>query len=100
MRPFRKFFFISLAFFLFIFFAKFLLMAFVAAGILTFISFAIKGFRRFSRDEYFYREDWRSLPAYDGMELNQWSRKVEPLYLGQNDKDDRWQEDFRSITVY
>ncbi len=100
MRPFRRFFMLSLAFFLFLFFAKFLIFAFIAAVVLTFLSYAIKGVKRFLEQRYDPYDRGMWLPEESGLDLDHWSQAPEPLLVKPRHRDDRWQEDFRSITVY
>ena len=96
MWPFKKFFFLSLAFFLFLFFAKFLVLAFLAAAVLTFISFVVRGFSRVAASgperQYYF-------PKWDRGHMDMRRIEVEPL-VERNHNDERWMEDFKSITVY
>lgn len=99
MKPFKRFFMLSLGFFLFLFFAKFLVLAFLAAGLLTFISFAVRKISAISSNQYYYlpEEDGRRQQRFEGFGGN-WSNQPEPLFNHQR-KEERWEEDFRSITV-
>ena len=100
MRHFRKFFLLSLGFFLFLFFAKFLVLAFIAATLLTFISSIVKGVKQST-----YYGDYRTpysrqgLPYAGAPDFDTSSGLVEPL-LGKEYAENSWRGDHRSINVF
>lgn len=99
MRPFRSFFFMSLAFFLFLFMARFLILAFIAAAVLTFVAFVVRKIRQVSYYPYWeeprqawYRERNHVLP--------QSANYHEPLFFEREKETEfDWFKEYRTIKV-
>lgn len=99
MRPFRFFFFFSLAFILFVFLARFVIMAIIAAAALSVLFFIGRKFKHF-----FQRLDWQDEPHYDYRRYNyHLSRRLpigkEDFLLNYPQKQREYVGNYRTIEI-